>query len=301
MDWLALVPSALSAISSLTAKKNKPPQYQAPQYQSPGAYQAPGVPNLQAQLGGVGSQIPEYAKMFAESAPVYDVSQGAPYQQMLAQFQSGKLPAEYRNAVLGQAQQEAGAAYDQASTRLGRDRDRASRSAAEQMNKLGLLSSGAHGIRQGYLDESYGEQLGGLATQYQGQLGRASLGLMDQELSQRDRMAQLLAGIEQQRVQSSLASRQGLLSAVGQERSLQAGLLGQQATMAQRGAEFGYNAAQQNAQNMFNAQQQNAQQQFASQKFGYEQAGAANSAMMQNFGSLVSEYGRQRSIRRKVR
>lgn len=260
MNWLALVPSALSAISSLTAKKNPPPQYQAP------------------QMAPMGQQLPSYASLFGEigqqAGPAYDPAQGDLYKSLMSQYQGGQLPPEYRAAVLGQAQQEAGAAYDQASTRLTRDRDRTSRSAAESMNKMGLLSSGAHGIRQGYIDEGFGEQLGGLASQYQTTLGRASTGLMEQELSMRDRTASLLAGIEQQRAQASLSSRQGLMSAVGQERALQAQMANQQAGYAQ----------------------QNAASQYASQQYGYQQNAAARGNLFSAAGSLATNYGAQKAL-----
>lgn len=261
MAWW--VQPAMALASNIFAKKRNAPEYQSAQM--------PSLPPIQMGGGDLNS-------LMSQMPGVYDPSQGQVYQQMLSQMQGGRLPQEYRNAVLGQAQQEAGAAYDQARSRLTRDRDRASRSAAEQMNKMGLLSSGALGVRQGYIDESFGEQLGGLASNYQSALGRASVGLMDKELDMRDRVTQLLSGMEQQRASSSLASRNALLSALGQERGLQGNLATAQGNLAAN-----------NAPNVYGAQ-----------KYAYEQQGGALKGITNNLMSLYGNWEADRERRRTL-
>lgn len=258
MTGAMLANAGIQLFSSIFGKKKKNvPQYQPQQYQAP--------PSMVQSM-------PEYASMFQQNMPqAYDPATGPVYQQLLQQMTSGSLPQAYRQQVLGQAQTEAENAYNAANSQLTFDEDRAMRGASERMNKLGLLSSGAHGVTQGLIGEGYGRQRGALAGNLQNQLGRASTGLMEQEMAQRDRIQSLLSGIEGQRQDASLQSRGQLLGFAQQDQ-------------ANRMA---------NAQNQYAAQAANAQNQYASQanqfNYGQDQRGK----MLDSLQSLVSAYGLQ--------
>jgi hypothetical protein len=185
VDWLSLVPSALSAVSSLFGKK--PPQYQQPQQ-----------PNLQ-QISG----------QLNQAAPIYDPT-GSQFGQGLMQQQDRGLPPAYRQAMLDQARNEARTSFSQVAEQLNMERERATRGSAEQANRLGLLGSGGLGVRQGMIDQSYGQQLGNLAQNAQNQLAGVGTNLMQQEFDQRGRIQQLLASLEGQKSTNSVAARQGL-------------------------------------------------------------------------------------------
>lgn len=276
-----------NAFSSLI---NPPPKYQAPQYINPGQYQAPGVPNFYGQL-------PDYASVLQQAGNVYDPSSGQAYQSALGLLQNGRLPDDYRNAVLGQAQTEGQNAFNQASQQLNLQQDRSNRSLADQMNKMGLLSSGALGVSTGLNNEEYARQYGNLSGNLQNQMGQASLGLMNTELNQRSQAMQMLSGVDQQRASNSLQSRNALLSAFGQDRGLQAGLNTQQYGYQQQNAQNTYDYNAQNTQNQNSFNQSNAQGAYNSQKYGFDQNNSLINKAFQNLTGLYQ--GGQAGTRRR--
>lgn len=251
MTGAMIANAGISLFSSIFGKKKKPPQYQAPQYQS-------------------GAQLPQYAQAMQQQA--YDPATGPVYQQLLQQMTSGQLPPELRQATLGQAQGEAQNAYNAANSMLTFDEDRAMRGASERMNKMGLLSSGAHGVTQGLIGEGYARQRGVLAGNLQNQMGAASTGLMQQEFAQKDRIQALLAGIENQRQNASVTSRGQLL-----------------------------NFAQADAQNQNSMALGNAQAQYGSQSNAFNLGQDQQGKMYDSLKSLVSAYGAMQGGRRGAR
>lgn len=291
MNWLALVPSALSAISALTGKK--PPRYNAPQFNTPQLpmlqaqplqgqninapqvnYQgitAPAVgqaPTLQAPER---AQLPSYANLFQQlNQQGFDPGQTALYQQLSAQM-GGGLPPGYREALLGQAEREGQAAFERATRNLGIERERATRTAADQANRMGLLGSGSLAVRQGLIDEAYARQQGDLASNLQTQLGRVSTGLTEQDLAQRQRAMELLSQIEGQRLAASTTGRNALLSAALQEQGNQLGAQQENIRNAMATGQFNIGNLLGNqrfdVQNLLEAQRFNAGNQLAAQQF----------------------------------
>lgn len=177
----SIASAGLGALSSIFGKSKKQPQYQSP------------------------SQMPQYASLFQDPsqnpalASVYgDQSKNPVYSRLMSQMTSG-LPQDYRDKVMGNAKTGAQNAYDSANSQLTFDEDRAQRTNSERMNKMGLLSSGAHGISSGLVGEGYSRQRGTLAGNLQSQISQASTDLMGQDLAQRDRAMGLLSSMDTHR------------------------------------------------------------------------------------------------------
>lgn len=187
MNWMSLIPSALSAVSSLFGSK-------------PPTYQQPAPPNLGQMAGQLNS-----------AAPLYDPTQGSFAQSLNSQLNQG-LPPAYANAVMGQAQAETQTAFNQASQGLQLQQTKDQNAATANMNKLGLLSSGALGVQQGYINQAYGQQYGNLAANEQNQLSGVATNLMTQSMQQRQNIQNLLAGFEGDKTQQSTQAQGNLTS-----------------------------------------------------------------------------------------
>lgn len=197
----SIASAGLGALSSIFGKNKQQPQYQSP------------------------SQTPQYASLFQDPsqdpslAGVYgDQSKNPVYSRLMSQMTSG-LPQDYRDQVMGNAQTGAQNAYNSANSQLTFDEDRAQRTNSERMNKMGLLSSGAHGVSSGLVGEGYSRQRGTLAGNMQSQISQASTDLMGQDLAQRDRAMGLLSTMDTSRTNQQVGiynSRQGRMAGLAQ-------------------------------------------------------------------------------------
>lgn len=199
---------------------------------------------------------------------------GDPMQSQFAQGlssqlnQNSMLPDSYRNAVLGQAQRS-----------LGLERDRASESTAARMNKMNLLGSGAMGIAQGYIDESY---LRGMAN--------TNDNLVQQDLAERARMQQMLANIASQGTQQALSLYNTGVGVAenqqGRQYQSQLDALGQQNLNYNRSvdqANLSYDRELANRQAQYQAQQQLANQRYQSAMSDYNRSQGLSDSSTANF------------------
>lgn len=270
----ALANAGINLVSSIFGRNSTKnmPQYNAPQ-----------VPDFQ-------SGLPSYASLFGQAPGAYDLGNSQLYGQLNQQSQSGQLPPELRQQLLGQAQGDAQNAYNTANSQLTFDEDRAQRTGAEQMNKLGLLSSGALGVRQGLTSDSYARQRGSLLGNLQSQMGAASTNLMQQEFGARQNVQQLLSGLEGQRQNASVTGRGQLLNFAQGERQNMGNLAQQQ---------YGYQ--QQNATNAYNGQlnQYNAGQAYNGNIADALKSGISAYSLMGNSGGQAgggSPWGQMKSL-----
>ncbi len=160
-----LIPAAIGAVGSLIQGKKKPPayqapaapatprpSYQAPTYQSGPQYQGANYQGPQYRAG------PQFQSPGAYQAPTTQVNpmQGPLYQQLLGNFQQvqqggSALPEAYRKSVL-----------DKATRSLQQRRNLDEADATEKANAMGLLGSGGLQVRLGQMDQGYANEYANL-------------------------------------------------------------------------------------------------------------------------------------------